>query len=230
MLKKGRKVRPGAKIGDVYVICLRFRTVHPRRLLHVALTLAICLLLLPSVIDGAAIRARHFLCDLAYKLLEGGNCSRAEVWSRNSDIRVEVCDRILQTGLMLLHPLGRTDKSLFFSVPRSDHNLSLRLPSLLQQLAQAVYRFQHGRRSTVWIDRSVDPGIAMISRHHPVLFLGGIGSVDRSDDVPDRSKLRLLLQVHMHCHLLSTRCTSQVVGKWQPTLPVARRLFPAQGR
>jgi hypothetical protein len=64
---------------------------------------------------------------------------------------------------VLLHPLGRADQAFFLGVPTAKDDGALRPPALLEQRADAMHRFQHGRGAAVGIDRAIDPRVAMIA-------------------------------------------------------------------
>ena len=48
---------------------------------------------------------------------------------------------------------------------------ALRLPALLEEIAEAVDGLEHGGGAGVGVDGAVDPGVAMIAGDDPVVFL-----------------------------------------------------------
>lgn len=59
-----------------------------------------------------------------------------------------------------------------------------------------MYGFEHGGGAAVGINRAVDPGVAVISDHHPLLRFSTAFDVARH--VPERAELVILLQVHFY--------------------------------
>ncbi len=123
---------------------------------------------------------------------------------------------------MLLDPLGRAHQAFFFAVPTAEDERALRLPSRLQQFADAVYRFEHRRGAAVGIDRAIDPGVAMIAGDHP--FVGQFAAAHAADHVPQRAELIVLLEMHLHLR----RPGTDVIGEGQRALPLARRIRSAE--
>src|SRR5208282_6941993 len=122
---------------------------------------------------------------------------------------------------MLLSPLGGTHQTFFFAIPTAENHGALRLPTRFQQLAHAVYAFEHGRSAAVGVDRAVHPGVAMIASDHPLIRQ--LAAADAADHIPERAELIILLEMHLHPH----RSWADVVGEGQRTLPLARRVGPA---
>src|SRR5271155_2473186 len=123
---------------------------------------------------------------------------------------------------MLLGPLGGTDQSFFFAIPTAENHRALRLPTRLQQLAHSVHGFKHRRRAAVRVDRTVYPRVAMIAGDNP--FVGKLAAAHPADDIPQSAELIILFEMHLDAN----RSRSHVVGEGQRTLPLARRIWPAE--
>ena len=82
--------------------------------------------------------------------------------------------------------------------------------------------FQHGSCAAVGINRAVDPRIAVVAHHHPLI--GILGASDFASNIPDGPVLVILFQMQLHLH----RAGAYVVGKGQSALPIARRFRPSQ--
>ncbi len=93
---------------------------------------------------------------------------------------------------------------------------ALRLPSLLEEFAEAVDGLEHGSGAGVGIDGAEDPGVAMIAGDDPVVFLRRVGSFDDADDVPDGAQCGVLLEVHVDGDLV---CAAEVIGEGKRSLP-----------
>src|SRR5262249_24737810 len=109
-------------------------------------------------------------------------------------------------------------QSFLFRVPTGEDNGSVRLPALLQQFADSVYRFEHRRRAAVGIDSAIDPGVAMIPEDDQLVWI--FVSRNSADDIPNRPIVIILLEMHFDTH----RSRSNVIGEWQRTLPFTRGL------
>src|SRR5437870_1754804 len=123
---------------------------------------------------------------------------------------------------MLLYPLSGADQAFFFAIPTAKDQCPPGFPSRLEQFADAVHRFQHGRRTAVGIHRSVDPCVAMISCDDP--FVRQFTSAYAANNVPERAELIVLFEMHLH----SYRARTDVVSKRQRALPIARRFRTAE--
>ena len=108
---------------------------------------------------------------------------------------------------MLLGPFSRANQPFFFRVPTPENDRALRFPARLQQLADAVYRLQHRRRSAVRVHRTIDPRVSMITRDHPLI--GQLRSPHSANHVPDGAELIVLFETHSHFH----RPRTHVIGE-----------------
>ena len=138
--------------------------------------------LLPGFVDGATLGAGNGFGHVAHKLFETGNGRRAELRAGDGDVHIEVGGRIRQFCFVLFDPFGRAHQAFFFAVPTAEDQCALRLPAGLQQFADAVHGFEHGRGAAVGIDCAVDPGVAMIARDHP--FVGQFAAAHAADRHP----------------------------------------------
>src|SRR6267378_7590574 len=178
--------------------------------------------LLPCVVYGSALRRRHRLRNLADKLFQTGHPGGSELLTGYGHVHVEIGVSVPQFLRMIFAPLGGTDQSFFFRVPASEHDRPLGLPARLQKLTQSVHRFQHRRRATVWVHRSIYPGISMIACYPPLI--GRRRSPNFANDIPNGAELVILLNVHLH----SRRARTNMVGKRQRSLPFTRRGLAAE--
>src|SRR5580693_4541579 len=153
---------------------------------------AILAAVLPLVVDGCADWAGHGASQLADKLLERRHGGGGEVWSRNGNIYIEVGDCALEGLGVLLHPFCRAHQAFFLSVPTAEDNCAFGTPSLLEQSADAMHRFEHGRGAAVGIDGSVDPCVAVIADNDPVVRI--FRAFHFANHVPDDASLVILLR------------------------------------
>src|SRR5215469_2633870 len=116
---------------------------------------------------------------------------------------------------MALPPLGRADEPLFLRIPAADNDGPLRFPSGLEQFAEPVHGFEHRGGPAVRIDGAIHPGIAVIPCGDPLVRR--LGTANPANNVPDRTVLVILLEVHLD----SNWTWACVIGEWQGTLPVS---------
>src|ERR1035441_4022981 len=88
-------------------------------------------------------------------------------------------------------------------------------------------RFEHGGGAAGGIDGAVDPGVAVIAPHHPLV--GVLRSFELADDIPNDAALEVLHgdQVDLHAALSSK--LSEVVAEGQGALPLLRHTGAAEG-
>src|ERR1700691_4076623 len=85
-------------------------------------------------------------------------------------IGVEVGDRmLLELRGVSFTPLGRSQQTLFLTIPKAVNHGALGLPTLLQQFSESACLFQFRARSGERVFGSVHPGIVMIASNHPLI-------------------------------------------------------------
>ena len=228
VLQKGGVVGAAAQIADLNIILVAraagSRSACPSDLGSGVLGALLLFLLgrgLPLVVDAAALGTGHRLGDIAQVLLQAGHRRRAEVGPGNRDIHVEVRHSARQFLGVLLGKLGRADQAFFFRIPTGEDQGALGTPSGLQQLSDAMHRFQLRGGAAVGIDRAIHPGIAMIAGDHPLV--GKLRSVHHANHVPDGHVVIVQLDRHVHLH----RSRTDVIGEGQRALP-ARAAIPVR--
>src|ERR1700722_4948056 len=184
--------------------------------------LRVCLVrLFPGIVYGSTLWCWHGLGDLADELLQSRRSGGTELFARNGDIDIKVGCSVCKFLGVIFAPLRRTDQSFFFGVPTADHDRSLGLPPGFNELAEPVHRFQHGGCAAVGINRSINPGVAVIACDYP--FVGRC-STNLSNYIPNCAELIVLLKVHLD--FCGTR--TDVVSKGQSALPFAGRGWSAE--
>ncbi len=81
-------------------------------------------------------------------------------------------------------PLGGAEQGGLFAVPKAVDDRALRLPALLEKIAEAVGLFELGAGSAEGVAGTVDPGVVVIAADDPLVGHGGTG--DLCDDVVER--------------------------------------------
>ncbi len=97
------------------------------------------------------------------------------------------------------------------------------MPTLLEQRANAMYRFEHGCCSAVGIDSAVDPRVAMVADDDPVF--GVVGAFHFANHVPDNASLVVLVGDEMDFYAVG----ANVIAEGQRALPTLRRTAAFQG-
>ena len=180
---------------------------------------------LPLFIHRSAFGARHLTRHIAHKLLQRRHSGRIKVRPCNANVGIEICHCMGQFLRVHLDPLGRAHQALFFGIPARNHDATLGLPSLLQQVAQPMHSLEHRSGAAIQIDRPIDPRVAMISGNDPIFLLLRICAIDCADHIPDGAQLVVLHQVHVNLHCARP---AEMVGEGQCALPLARSLQPIQ--
>src|ERR1043165_6216133 len=96
--------------------------------------------ILPLLINALArLRVLNIARRAAYQLPQRRHRRSTEVCPRHSRIEIQIRNRFLsQLVSHLFGPFSRADESIFFRVPTAKNDRATRLPTLLQQLAEAA--------------------------------------------------------------------------------------------
>src|ERR1700722_16069391 len=150
------------------------------------------------------------------KSLSEGTAEAEKFVPGDGDVDVEIGDGLVEGVTLLLNPFGRAHEAFFLSVPTAKDDGAARTPALMEQSAEAANGFKHGGGSAGWIDRAVDPRVAVIA--DDARGVGGGGAWDFSDYIPDDAALVILLRDDVNFYAGGT----EVIRKRQRTLPALR--------
>src|SRR5882757_890577 len=181
MLQERRVIRSAAQIADMDLV--RLLSSFRRSTHTLSCGVAMFLVVQPLVIYGATFRTGNALSHLADELFQTRDGLRVEVRPGNTHICIEVGNGMCKLCRVLFAPLRRAHQTLFLSIPTSEDDRALGLPSLLQQLADAMHRLQHRSRSAIGIDCAIHPCIPVIAGYHPRIWL--LGPSYLADHIPD---------------------------------------------
>lgn len=143
----------------------------------------------PDIVHGqigvAAIRVDDFLHGVDGDLVEVGRRRDAGVRAGGADVDVEVRHRGgVEPGDVFLDELGRAEETVFFGVPRAEHNGSLGLPACLQQRAVCLGQLDHDGGAAVGVcGPADDPRITVIAQDDDLVLARAIDDTDRVPDV-----------------------------------------------
>src|SRR6185295_10883018 len=116
------------------------------------------------------------LLDIPSKLVdESFECVRAAdaECSLAGAVRVQIRDSILLEFIgVRFDPLGGTQQSFFFAVPRTHNYRAFWPPALLEQFTKCTRGFHYRYHAARRIIRAVYPRIVMIAGDHPLIGIG----------------------------------------------------------
>ena len=120
----------------------------------------------------AGARIHHVLRDFAHELLQAMRAAGIEPAFAGA-VGVDVDRRLLlQLGVVLLRPLGRSEQSPLFAVPQGQHDRARRAPAGLQQLAESARGFHQRACAADRIVGAADPRIVVIAEDDPLVRRG----------------------------------------------------------
>ena len=165
----------------------------------------------------AGARIHHVLRNLAEKLLQAVRAAGAEP-ALPGAVGVDV-DRglLLQLGVVLLRPLGRSEQAPLFAVPQRQLDGALRAPAALQHLRQATRGLDQSGGAADRIVGAAHPRIVVIAEDDP--FVGARRARNGDHHVVERTVLPLERQLHVHLR----RAGAEVIGHRQRAAPFLRR-------
>ena len=148
---------------------------------------------LPLVVNAAAFGTGNRLGNVAHVLLQAGHRRCAEVGTGNRNVHVEVGVGARNLFGVLLGKFGRADQAFLFRIPTGkDAGCAWDAIPIFSNCSDAMHRLKLRRGSAVGIDRTINPGIAMVAGNHPLV--GKLRSANHADHVPDGHELIVLLE------------------------------------
>ncbi len=111
-------------------------------------------------------------------------------------IGVDIGDGVLaQFIIMCFGPFSGAEQAGFFAVPEAIDDSAVRLPALLEQLAERAGFFQFGTGAGERIFGAIDPSIVMVAANDPLI--GILRAGDFGDDVVQRLAIPVELEMEM---------------------------------